>query len=168
MNQTFDLVPPPAAGRRLLLGLGVGLLVPAWLLLRARIPLAAVADLAGASLVLYVAWSMPRVRVVLTPDGLRVRGDLFGRTIARSSLLAQEARVMSLRTDRDHQPTLRTCGTAAPGYLAGWFRLRNGEKSLAFLTDRAQVAYVPTTQGFSVLLSVSRPGEFVRALREGA
>ncbi len=166
MDRKFDITPPSAGGRRFLLLIGVCLLLPVWFLLRARNPFAAAADLAGTALVFYVAWSMQHVKVILAPDSLRVRGDLFGRTIARSSLLAGEARVMSLRTDRDYEPTLRTCGTAAPGYLAGWFRLRNGEKSLAFVTDQTRVVHVPTTLGFSVLLSVSRPGEFVQALRE--
>jgi hypothetical protein len=165
MNQTFSLVPPSAAGRRLILALGVCLFVPACFLFRARNPFAAIADLAGAGLIFFIAWSMQHVEVILSSDSLRIRGDLFGRSILRSSLRVAEAQVMSLSTDRDHQPTLRTCGTAAPGYLAGWFRLRNGEKSLAFVTDQSHVVYLPTTQGYSILLSIARPGDFMQALR---
>jgi len=63
---------------------------------------------------------------------------------------------------------VRTRGTGLPGYSAGWFRLRNGEKALCFLTDRSRLAYVPTRAGFSVLLSVllsvERPDAFLAAL----
>ncbi len=52
-----------------------------------------------------------------------------------------------------------------PGYRAGWFRLANGEKALLYVTDPHKVAYVPTRAGYSLLLSVDRPTEFVERLR---
>ena len=56
-------------------------------------------------------------------------------------------------------------GTGLPGYQAGWFRLRNGEKALVYLTDRGRAVYVPTTAGYSVLLSPAEPDAFLAALR---
>jgi hypothetical protein len=55
-------------------------------------------------------------------------------------------------------------GTGLPGYQAGWFRLRNGEKALVYLTDRRRAVYVPTTAGYDVLLSPEDPDGFLRAL----
>jgi hypothetical protein len=52
-----------------------------------------------------------------------------------------------------------------PGYSAGWFRLRNGEKALAFVTDRQRVLYFPTWKGYSILLSVAEPDAMLAALR---
>jgi hypothetical protein len=63
------------------------------------------------------------------------------------------------------QPTRRTFGTGLPGYRSGWFRLRNGERALLYLTDEARAVYVPTTAGYSVLLSPRDPDQFVAALR---
>jgi hypothetical protein len=57
-------------------------------------------------------------------------------------------------------------GTGIPGFAAGWFRLANGDKALIYLTDRHRVAYVPTREGYAILLSVAEPERFVRALRE--
>ncbi len=60
----------------------------------------------------------------------------------------------------------RTMGTGLPGYGAGWFRLRNGEKALAYVTAPSRIAYVPTSDGYSLLLSLEAPDAFLRALDE--
>ena len=57
---------------------------------------------------------------------------------------------------------------AVRGYAGGWWRLASGEKSLLYLTAPDRVAYVPTTEGFSLLLSVSDPERFVEQLRRVA
>jgi hypothetical protein len=58
----------------------------------------------------------------------------------------------------------RTVGTALPGYRSGWFRLANGEKALVYVTDPSRVVYVPTTDGYSLLLSVAETDQFVDRL----
>jgi hypothetical protein len=70
-----------------------------------------------------------------------------------------------LAREAELQPTRRTMGTGLPGYQAGWFRLRNGEKALLYLTDQARAVYIPTTLGYSVLLSPVDPDAFLAALR---
>jgi hypothetical protein len=79
-----------------------------------------------------------------------------------------EIRRIDLATSPELAPRLRTLGTGLPGYQAGWFRLRNGEKALLYLTDRGRAVYVPTTAGYSVLVSPENPDEFVAALRASA
>ena len=59
---------------------------------------------------------------------------------------------------------MRTWGTGLPGYQSGWFRLRNGERALVYLTDRRKAVYVPTALGYSLLLSPDDPGAFLSAL----
>ena len=63
------------------------------------------------------------------------------------------------------QPKWRRIGTALPGYQAGWFRLRNGEKALLYLTDRTRAVYIPTTAGYSLLLSPADPDAYLSRLR---
>jgi hypothetical protein len=41
----------------------------------------------------------------------------------------------------------------------------NGEKSLLFVTDRKRVVYVPTRDGYSVMMSVPQPEQFVATLQ---
>lgn len=167
MSRTFQIVPGSPSARWLLGGLGVYCVVISAVLAR-TLPAALVASLvslAGGGLLFYVTWSTRHTQFVVSSDALRIRGDLFGRTIRRSHLRVPEARLMSLDADAAHQPVLRTCGTGAPGYLAGWFRLRNREKALLFVTERTRVVYLPTTQGYSLLLSVAEPEAFLEMLR---
>ena len=105
-------------------------------------------------------------RFELSEGGLRIRGDLYGRLIPASALRGDAARVVDLTGERELGPRLRTFGTAVPGYSSGWFRLRNGEKALLYVTERRRAVYVPTTAGYSVLLSPRDPDRFVERLRE--
>ena len=98
--------------------------------------------------------------------GLQISGDLYGRQIAASAIRGDAVRVVDMRREQKLQPAMRTMGTALPGYQAGWFRLENGEKALLYLTSREQAVYVPTTLGYSVIMSADRPEEMVARLRE--
>ena len=100
----------------------------------------------------WVAWSARHGRAEVTPEGLRL----------------EEARVVDLRAEPDLQPRVRTMGTALGSYASGWLRLRNGEKALLYLTDRARVVYLPTRDGYSVLVSSHAPERLLSALRDAA
>lgn len=117
-------------------------------------------------LMVWLAWSMQHARFTVSTEGLRLQGDLYGRLIPLKSLKLDAAVVTNLNTDKDHQPKRRTMGTALPGYAAGWFKLRNGEKALLFVTDKTRVARIPTTEGYSLMLSVSNPSALIDALKQ--
>lgn len=106
-----------------------------------------------------------RATFEVSPAGLRLRGDLYGRLVPAAQLRVDEARPVDLASERALQPTMRTGGTAVPGYRSGWFRLRDGERALLFVTDQSRVAYVPTTAGYAVLVSVADPAAFIASLR---
>jgi hypothetical protein len=103
-------------------------------------------------------------RFEVSSAGLRLRGDLYGRMLAASELRGGEARIVDLRVERELQPKSRLAGTAVNEYQAGWFRLRNGDKALLYLSDRSRAVYVPTTRGYSMLLSPQEPERFVERL----
>jgi hypothetical protein len=105
---------------------------------------------------------------VLTDDTLRIRGDLYGRSIPIELLNVDSARVVDLRGEPSLQPVSRRMGTGMPGYSAGWFRLRNGARALVYLTARDRVAYVPVADGYVLLLSVRDPDAMIRDLRRRA
>lgn len=104
-------------------------------------------------------------RFELSEAGLRLRGDLYGRMVPASALRGGATRIVDLANTRELQPRWRTMGTAFPSYRAGWFRLHNGEKALLYLTDSRRAVYVPTTAGYSLLLSPQQPERFVERLR---
>jgi hypothetical protein len=104
-------------------------------------------------------------RFEVSPEGLRLRGDLYGRLIPIEQLRAGPASRIDFTTMPELTPARRTMGTGLPGYRAGWFRLRNGERALLYLTDETRAVYVPTTAGYSLVLSPREPDQFLAALR---
>lgn len=104
----------------------------------------------------------------VTDDALVLRGDLWGRTLPLDRLTLHAARVVDLRGEPSLRPRRRTFGTGLPGYQSGWFRLRNGEKALLFLTRRERVLHIPTRDGYSLLLSADRPDQMLTELRSRA
>ncbi len=148
MGEVFSMVPAPPRALALL-GLFAVLLVPILVMLG------------------YFAYSGHSTRFELKPEGLAIRGTLYGRTIPWSSLRTEEATAADLSERPDLRPTLRTNGLGLPGYRAGWFRLRGG-RGLLFVTDPTRVVAVPTTDGYTLLMSVSEPERFVAALRDAA
>jgi hypothetical protein len=104
-------------------------------------------------------------RFEVVGEGLRLRGDLYGRIVPREQLVLDGARRVDFAGEPGLLPKWKRVGTSLPGYQSGWFRLRNGEKALLYLTDRARAVYIPTTAGYSLLLSPLDPDGFLDALR---
>jgi hypothetical protein len=132
---------------------------PLWLLLPIGLILAGVAFL--------IVMTVNGARAAsfdVSPEGLRLRGDVYARFIPRHELRPREAVRVDWSAQPGLRPGMRTLGTGLPGYQAGWFRLENGEKALLYLTDRERAVYIPTTRGHGILLSPADPDGFVRAL----
>ena len=104
-------------------------------------------------------------RFEVSPIGLRLRGDLYGRLIAAAALRTDEAKRIDFDASPDLRPRRRTMGTGLPGYRSGWFRLQNGESALVYLTDSTRAVYIPTSEGYSVLVTPSDPDAFLAAVR---
>jgi hypothetical protein len=148
MNEVFHMVPATIRwGTTLLL----------------LLPLVIVLVVVGAILYSMVAGARNST-FELSSEGLRLRGDFYGRMIPASHIRGTDA----ARIDIDaspYRPTFRTNGIAVPGYRAGWFRLRNKHKGLLYVTDPKSVVVVPTTEGYDVLLSVIDADRFLERVR---
>ena len=59
----------------------------------------------------------------------------------------------------------RTNGLALPGVRLGWFRLASDERALVFIARGETVLYVPTSDGFPVLLETPDAAGLLAALR---
>ncbi|MEO6181844.1 MAG: PH domain-containing protein, partial [Verrucomicrobiota bacterium] len=77
-----------------------------------------------------------------------------------------KARIVSFEAEPGLKPKWKTCGTALPGYGAGWFRLYNKSKALIFLSDKKEAVYIPTRKDFSVLLSAENNPVLLEALQQ--
>jgi hypothetical protein len=113
----------------------------------------------------YTAYSSRNSRVEIESDRIKLVGDFWGREIPVSLLNVSGARILDLIGNTEYSPKRRTFGTGLPGYASGWFRLRSGEKALVYLTKRRDVVYVPTFDGYSLLLSVEEPERFIETLQ---
>ena len=113
----------------------------------------------------YTAWSSRNSRVEMGADRIHLVGDFWGREIPFELLDVSKAHTVDLTRRSDHSPVRRTMGTGLPGFASGWFRLSNGEKALVYLTQYREVVYLPTTEGYSLLLSVEDPERFLESLR---
>jgi hypothetical protein len=114
----------------------------------------------------FLAFSMRLIRCEVDSRGMHIRGGLYGRFIRGGSIDVEGVRVLDLKRDVDFQPKIRKNGIGMPGLKQGWFRLRNKEKALLFVTDGSQVVYVPTNEGYSILFSTPEPEKFARYVRE--
>ncbi len=150
MREVFPIIPATGIGPWLLLGFVAAIMI-------------AVLVLVGVSVI-----GSRAARFEITDDGVRVRGDLYGRTLAWRDLVIDSTRAVDLETQPSLRPARRTLGTSLPGYSAGWFRLQDGQKALLYVTDRRRVVYLATRRGHAVLLSVAEPHAFVDALRRAA
>ncbi len=146
MIETFPIVPGSV---RML-----WLIVPVCLLVAASV--------AG---LIYSLSGARNARFEVSPAGLRLRGDFYGRLIPPSDLRVDDARAVDLDSEPSLAPRTRLVGTAITGYRAGWFRLRNGERALLYVTDTRRVAYLPTVNGYAVLLSVPDPNALLASLK---
>jgi hypothetical protein len=150
MKQVFEIIP--GSNAPLWLGLGVATMM-----------------LVFAAMFLYIAWgARGHVRFEVTGEALQISGDMFGRSLPIASLDIDGMQTLDISHRSPYSPRWRRMGTGLPGYSAGWFSLRNGEKALLFVTDRSRVVRIPTSEGYSVMVSPQRPDAFMEALRAAA
>ena len=108
-------------------------------------------------------FALHRRALILSDTELAFRTGFYGRTLPLSSLRTESALEVSLVERRDLAPRWRTNGIGLPGFRAGWFRLRNNDKALVLLTDPFHVTYLPTSEGYVLLVSTTA---LLAALRE--
>jgi hypothetical protein len=119
-----------------------------------------------AGLFCFLIWSSKNVTFEVSPQGLRITRELYGRLIPAQSIKIAEARLFHWPQEPGFRPAGRTNGTAFPGYAAGWFRLRNGSSALLFVTDMNQPALcVPTTDGYVLIATPAEPQKMLDSLQ---
>lgn len=118
-----------------------------------------------AVLFVWLSMSAAKLSVVVNTDSVQLKLPIYSRTIPLSQLALGQAQVTRIDKSSPLRPRIRTNGVGLPGYGVGWFKLKNGEKALLALTSREQVVYIPTRDGYSLLLSVRSPNQFLDQLR---
>ncbi len=102
----------------------------------------------------------------VSDTGLDIGPGLYGRFIPKEKIDAAGVKVVNLDLEKDYQPRWRTNGAGLPGLSLGWYKLQNSEKALLFVTDRSSVVYIPTTENYTVLLSVREADIMVEQIHD--
>lgn len=118
------------------------------------------------AVIIFLGVSIRKTRFEISGKGLRIRGDMWGRTLTWSDLDVAKARIVSFEAEPGLKPKWKTCGTGLPGYAAGWFRLYDKSKALIFLSDKKEAVCVPTRKDFVLLLSAENNSALLKALKE--
>jgi len=144
----FELTPP-SSGTLAVLGLIATLLV------------------VTATLLVWITWSASHSSISIRDRSLKIDIPVYGRTIPIANLDLAGAQVLSLDESSDVRTVMRTNGIGLPGYAAGWFKLASGRKALLGVTS-GPVLYIPTSEGYSILLSLKHPDVALQKLRSVA
>jgi len=111
--------------------------------------------------------SAHNIQYAINPQGLTIKNAIFyGRTIRKDEIAIDGARIINLNEEPAYKPALRTNGIGLPGFQSGWFRLKNKEKALLFVTVYQKVLYLPTTKDYSLLISVTDPETMLEKMKE--
>lgn len=113
-------------------------------------------------------WSLRRQHLSLDGSGLTVTSSFYRRSVPLPSLRLAQARVVDLAEQTDFRPRLKTNGTSLPGIKQGWFRLGNGHKALVSIRGGRRVLWLPTDQGYDLLLEPVDARRLLEHLREVA
>jgi len=107
-----------------------------------------------------------RVKVELNKGGLVISRGVYGREVPSELIIKEGIKTVNLNIEREYQPIIKTSGVELPFYKEGWFRLRNGERALVYLTDLTKTVYIPTKNGYSIILSINEREKFLRLLKK--
>lgn len=98
-----------------------------------------------------------RHRLRLDRDGLEVATTFYRRRLALAELALDQARVVDVDERTEFRPLLKTNGTSLPGFQSGWFRLRNRQRAFVARAGGSRLLWIPTTQGYGLLLQPAQP-----------
>ena len=102
--------------------------------------------------------------LILSDSELIIKSFLYGRKIPLENILVNEVKKINLNENQDYSISYRTNGMRMPNMSLGWMKLKNGQKALAFITDKNSVVSIPTGD-FVVLFSMTNIDEFIGKIK---
>ena len=108
--------------------------------------------------------SLKNTTLTLTEEELIIKSAFYGRKIPLENIMIDGIKAISLDEDTDYDLAMRTNGTALSQFKSGWFRLKDREKALVFITDKDSVALIPT-KDYALLFSMDNIDEFINKIK---
>lgn len=115
-------------------------------------------------LAILALWQLSVVRIEVNADSLRVGGGLYHISVPLTEV-RRDAVTLHGPEHTSKILGLRTNGIGMPGMALGWFRAKSGgDKIFAAVTDGGRVLVIPTTAGYSILVSPDEPDALLETL----
>jgi hypothetical protein len=96
---------------------------------------------------------------------LTIKSLFHGKKIPLGEININGIKQLNLNTEGDYGLEFKTNGMKIPFYHVGWMKSNNGNKVLAYLTDKTNVVLIPTKE-YDVLISTDNFTEITEALNE--
>ena len=109
---------------------------------------------------------MQRQRLLADAGGVDVTTGFIRRRLAWPQLHMDQARVLSLGERPEVKPVFKSRGLRLPGFRSGWYRTRTLRKQLVATAGGDRVLWLPTTQGYDLVLQPRNPQAALARLRE--
>lgn len=103
-------------------------------------------------------------KLIVTDTSLIIKSPVYGKTIPLTDIDRAGIRFMNIDNNDEYQLTMRWNGIGMPGYKSGWFKLKNGQKALVFITDTSRVLMIPT-RDYPILFSSADGEEIMELLK---
>lgn len=115
-----------------------------------------------------LCWLFFRRRVQLDGNVLSVHSTFYRKHTPVQQMDLPNAAVVDLKQDRRHGLRHKTNAYSMPGFHSGHYRLQDGGKGFALVTDVHRVLVIPVRDGPTLLLSMAEPQSLLDALRRAA
>lgn len=121
----------------------------------------------SSSALIWMVKASNEVQFEIRTHEIQIRYPFYGKTIAKKDLDLANARLIDLKQEPGFSTSWRSNGVGLFGFQAGWFRLKNKQKVLAFCSDSQQSrVYIPSKQKFGLLLTPKEPEKFLESLKQ--
>ena len=107
--------------------------------------------------------SIKNTSLTLTGRELIVKSFFYGKKIPVENILVDQVKAVKLDEAEEYKISYRTNGFRLPNMALGWMRLKNKAKALAFVTDKNNVAVIPTKE-FVILFSMNNVDDFIKKI----
>ncbi|MGA6538090.1 PH domain-containing protein [Stenotrophomonas sp. NPDC101269] len=118
-----------------------------------------------ALLLAVLTWAFFRRRITLQGSTLDVTAAFYRRQVPVQAMMLAKARVVDLAGHDALRPRMMLNGYGVPGFNAGHYRLRDGNRAYCLLTDASRVLHIPLHDGSVLLLSPEQPRALLAALQ---
>ena len=117
------------------------------------------------SLVFFSASIMKNTTINLTEKELVIKSMFYGRKVPLENIRIEGIKSVNLEIETEYSLLIRRNGISMPNFKAGWMKLKNGEKALAFITDKTNVVLIPTNE-YNILFSMDNIDGFIAKIKQ--